>query len=455
MSQLNGNSLTECAVATRRAGRRLASTSIEERNAMLEAIRKNLISRKEQLLAANRTDMEAAQKDVASGKLSPTLYKRLDLSGSKWNSLIAGLETVVALKDPLGRVTYSHEMTEDGLRLYRLTCPIGVVLVIFEARPEAAVQIASLCIKSGNALLLKGGSEARHSNEAIVGAIREAIEPMGMADAIQFVDSRSAVDELLKMDEYIDVVVPRGSNSLVKYIKSHTSIPVLGHADGICHTYIQSKADLDMAIKVTVDAKTQYPAVCNATETILVDETIADSFVPRLFSSLREKGVTVHGDAAVLKILGGAQDGLVEASGNDFDTEWCSLECSMHVVPDLDAAVEHINVHGSHHTDCIITADSKAADEFMRKVDSAGVYWNASTRFADGFRYGFGAEVGVSTNRIHARGPMGLEGLTICKYRLYGNGHTVTEYGDKLLPPSEEALPGEDETELREMYHQN
>ncbi|KAF4716594.1 hypothetical protein FOZ62_026034, partial [Perkinsus olseni] len=451
MSNSNADSLTECAMATRRAGRRLASTSIGERNAMLSAIRSSLLAKKEELLAANRTDMEAAQKDVAAGKLSPTLYKRLDLSGSKWNSLIAGLETVMSLKDPLGKVTYSHEMTEDGLRLYRLTCPIGVVLVIFEARPEAAVQIASLCIKSGNALLLKGGSEAKNSNAAIVEAIREAIEPFGMADAVQSIDSRSAVDELLRMDEYIDVVVPRGSNSLVKYIKSHTSIPVLGHADGICHTYIHSKADPDMAIKVTVDAKTQYPAVCNATETILVDQAIADSFIPRLFSSLREKGVTVHGDSTVLKILGSARDGLVEARGNDFDTEWCSLECSMHVVPSLDAAVDHINAHGSHHTDCIITGDPEAADEFMRKVDSAGVYWNASTRFADGFRYGFGAEVGVSTNRIHARGPMGLEGLTICKYRLYGNGHTVTDYGDKLLPPSEEPLPGKDETELREI----
>ncbi|KAF4734763.1 hypothetical protein FOZ62_025730 [Perkinsus olseni] len=451
MSNSNADSLTECAMATRRAGRRLASTSIGERNAMLAAIRSNLLTKKEELLAANHTDMEAAQKDVAAGKLSPTLYKRLDLSGSKWNSLIAGLETVMSLKDPLGKVTYSHEMTEDGLRLYRLTCPIGVVLVIFEARPEAAVQIASLCIKSGNALLLKGGSEAKNSNAAIVEAIREAIEPFGMADAVQSIDSRSAVDELLRMDEYIDVVVPRGSNSLVKYIKNHTSIPVLGHADGICHTYIHSKADPDMAIKVTVDAKTQYPAVCNATETILVDQAIADSFIPRLFSSLRHKGVTVHGDSTVLKILGGARDGLVEARGNDFDTEWCSLECSMHVVPSLDAAVDHINVHGSHHTDCIITGDPEAADEFMRKVDSAGVYWNASTRFADGFRYGFGAEVGVSTNRIHARGPMGLEGLTICKYRLYGNGHTVTDYGDKLLPPSEEPLPGKDETELRKI----
>ncbi|KAF4681375.1 hypothetical protein FOZ63_002217, partial [Perkinsus olseni] len=275
MSNSNADSLTECAMATRRAGRRLASTSIGERNAMLAAIRSNLLTKKEELLAANHTDMEAAQKDVAAGKLSPTLYKRLDLSGSKWNSLIAGLETVMSLKDPLGKVTYSHEMTEDGLRLYRLTCPIGVVLVIFEARPEAAVQIASLCIKSGNALLLKGGSEAKNSNAAIVEAIREAIEPFGMADAVQSIDSRSAVDELLRMDEYIDVVVPRGSNSLVKYIKNHTSIPVLGHADGrgflsiirnsdpsvgICHTYIHSKADPDMAIKVTVDAKTQYPA---------------------------------------------------------------------------------------------------------------------------------------------------------------------------------------------------
>ncbi|KAF4678108.1 hypothetical protein FOL47_005387 [Perkinsus chesapeaki] len=428
---------------------------IEERNAMLEAIRSNLLANKDKLLAANQTDMEAAQKDVASGKLSPTLYKRLDLSGSKWNSLIAGLETVVALKDPLGRVTYSHQMTEDGLSLYRITCPIGVVLVIFEARPEAAVQIASLCIKSGNALLLKGGSEAKNSNAAIVDTIRDALRPMGMEDAVQCIDSRSAVDELLKMDDYIDVVVPRGSNSLVKYIKSHTSIPVLGHADGICHTYIHAKADPDMAIKVTVDAKTQYPAVCNATETILVDQAIADSFIPRLFSSLREKGVTVHGDPTVLSILGGEKEGLVKASGNDFDTEWCSLECSMHVVPDIEAAVDHINTHGSHHTDCIITSDPKVADEFMRKVDSAGVYWNASTRFADGFRYGFGAEVGVSTNRIHARGPMGLEGLTICKYRLYGNGHTVTEYGDKLLPPSDKPLPGTDENELRKIYHQN
>ena len=410
----------------------LSSTTTEYRNDLIRSVMKALDHDKPHILSANQTDIETCRPLVESGELSNSLFARLDLSGGKLDTLLSGLEALSKLPDPIGQVTYSQQMTE-GLALYRLTCSIGVVAVIFESRPEAAVQIASLCLKSGNAVILKGGREASNSNRALVDAMRSAL-PEEVRDAVQLVESREAVADLLKFEKLIDLIIPRGSAELVRHIKSSTTIPVLGHADGICTTYVQKSADFDKALGILIDGKTQYPAVCNATEVLLVDSEIAESFLALAIPALLEKKVSIRADSRAFESIRSTMDhpSISLATRQDFDTEWCDLTLTIGVVDGLEQAIAHINKHGSHHTDSIATEDKSAAVEFMRKVDSAGVYWNASTRFADGFRYGFGAEVGVSTGKIHARGPMGLEGLTSCKYRLYGDGHTVGQHGKSL-----------------------
>jgi glutamate-5-semialdehyde dehydrogenase len=410
---------------------------VATRNSLLTAMLEKLTLSRDDIIAANQLDMADAEVSVKAGSLPKTLYKRLDLSGPKYDALLRGLDAVRSLEDPLNRLTYTQQMTE-GLQLYRYTAPIGVVAVIFEARPEAAVQIASLCIKSGNCVVLKGGKEAKHSNHALVAAMRSAL-PEPLKNAIQLVESREAVADLLKQDKFIDVIIPRGSAELVKYIKQNTTIPVLGHADGICTTYVHSAANFPTALKILIDGKTQYPAVCNATETLLVDRLIAADFLKLAIPALLGRQVTLKMCPESLALVAPCA-GLVAAEAADFDTEWCDLTLSVKVVAGLDQAIGHINTHGSHHTDAIATEDEAAAEQFMTRVDSAGVYWNASTRFADGFRYGFGAEVGVSTGKLHARGPMGLEGLTTVKYKLFGNGHTVSEHGQSLNPSHQPIL---------------
>jgi len=395
-----------------------------------------LKSRKAEVLQANAKDLE----DATNSGIDASVYKRLLLDESKLSGLLDGLRELAELGDPLGRVTLSRTLSQ-GLLLERVTCPLGVLAIIFEARPEAVIQIASLALKSGNAVILKGGKEASRSNAALVDVVRGAIAEEGgfPVDAVQFVSTREDVAGLLALDEYIDLVIPRGSMKLVRDVKAATRIPVLGHADGICHVYLDSSVDGEAAAPVVVDSKTQYPAACNAAETLLVHPgAIASGAVMVVGRALLKAGVTLHADAVCLSALKECAEPsknenqpigtVILAQQGDWDTEWLSLHMGVACVPSVEEAVAWINAHGSHHTDCILTQEDSSAAFFMANVDSAGVYHNASTRFADGFRYGFGAEVGISTNRLHARGPVGLEGLTTYKYTLRGEGHTVAQF---------------------------
>lgn len=350
------------------------------------------------------------------------MLKRLVFGEEKLADVVEGLHVVQALENPCGKTTIARELT-PGLNLYRVTCPIGVIGVIFESRPDALVQIASLALKSGNAVLLKGGREALQTNAVLCRLLRQAAEKAGlMADFAQLLESREDVAAMLKEDELIDLIIPRGSNAFVKYIMDNSRIPVLGHADGLCHVYVDAAADLDMAVKVVVDSKTQNVSVCNAAETLLVHRDVAANVLPQIAEALRAKDVTLVGDEETVALLG-----CPAATEADWDTEYLDAKISIKIVSSLQEAIDHINLHGSGHTDCIVTEDQSAAETFMTQVDSAGVYWNVSTRFADGFVYGFGAEVGIATGKIHARGPMGLEGLTTYKYKLIGQGHTMAE----------------------------
>ena len=432
-TEANGNSRVEAvARRARAAALQLAALSAEPKNAALEAVGRKLQERREEILEANRADKADCEAEVASGSLSAALFKRLDLEGGKFEAMLAGVVDVARLPDPVGRVTLATRL-DDGLELYRVSCPLGVIGVIFEARPEAAVQIASLALKSSNAVILKGGREASRTNEALVEAIREALgEVDGVSpDAVQLVSTREEVREMLDLDRWIDLIIPRGSNELVQSIQEATRIPVLGHADGICSVYLDRDADLEKAVAVSVDAKTHYPAACNACETLLVHRDRLDDLLPAVGAALVEAGVELRADEEASTRLQASS-----ATAEDYDTEFLDKVLAVKTVSSLQEAVEHINSHGSHHTDAIVTEDADAAEYFLSRVDSAGVFHNASTRFADGFRFGLGAEVGISTNKTHARGPVGLEGLVIYKYRLYGAGHVAADYdpgGRKFL----------------------
>ena len=347
-----------------------------------------------------------------------------------------GIESLITLKDPIGQVQLARELT-PGLDLYRVGCPIGVVGVIFESRPDALVQIACLCLKSGNSVLLKGGSEAKNTNRALYNAIKKAGEKAGLPQGwIGILETRDDVNQMLSCDEEIDLIIPRGSNAFVKYIMDNSNIPVLGHADGLCHIYIDEQADVDLAVKVCVDAKTQAVAVCNAVETLLIHQNIAPKVLGPIAKALKEKEVHLKGDDRAAALVP-----MEKATQADWDTEYLDKIIAIKIVDDLEQAIEHINTHGSGHTDAIISTDDEAVRQFMMLVDSAGVYHNCSTRFADGFRYGFGAEVGIATGKIHARGPMGLEGLCTYKYKLFGHGNTVGEMEDKTKTYTFKNLP--------------
>ena len=432
-TEANGNPGVEAvARRARAAALQLAALSAEPKNAALEAVGRKLQERREAILEANRADKADCEAELESGSLSPALFKRLDLEGSKFEAMLAGVGDVARLPDPVGRVTLATRL-DDGLELYRVSCPLGVIGVIFEARPEAAVQIASLALKSSNAVILKGGREASRTNEALVEAIREALgEVDGVSpDAVQLVSTREEVREMLDLDRWIDLIIPRGSNELVQSIQEATRIPVLGHADGICSVYLDRDADIEKAVAVSVDAKTHYPAACNACETLLVHRDRLDDLLPAVGAALVEAGVELRADEEASARLEASA-----AAAEDYDTEFLDKVLAVKTVSSLQEAVEHINSHGSHHTDAIVTEDAGAAEYFLSRVDSAGVFHNASTRFADGFRFGLGAEVGISTNKTHARGPVGLEGLVIYKYRLYGAGHVAADYdpgGRKFL----------------------
>ncbi len=395
----------------------LAGLTSEKKNAALLQIAKALTANQNKIVEANNRDLAEADRNG----LAMPLRKRLLFDEGKINSVVEGINSLVALPDPVGRQLLATEM-DDGLRLYRVTCPIGVIGIIFESRPDALVQIATLCLKAGNAVLLKGGSEAAHTNRILSDIINHASIEAGMPHGwISLLEKRSDVDEMLKFDEYIDLIIPRGSNEFVQYIMRNSSIPVLGHADGVCHVYVNEKADPEMAVRLVVDSKTQYVAVCNAAETLLIDESIAPTLLPVIAAALEAKHVILHGSEEAAAIW-------PMEKVEEWHHEYLDYEMSVRVVADMSDAVEHINQFGSGHTDAIITEDEDAALAFMQAVDSGSVMWNCSTRFSDGFKYGFGAEVGISTSKIHARGPVGLEGLVTYKYKVFGKGQIVDDY---------------------------
>jgi glutamate-5-semialdehyde dehydrogenase len=421
------DSVASTAHRARAASREVAKLSAAQRNEVLLAAAQAIEQNAQRILEANAADCHAAEPAIASGKMSSPMFARLQVKESGVAQMAAQIREVARLEDPLGRRLAATEL-DDGLVLHRESCPIGVIGVIFESRPDVVTQLASLALKSGNAVILKGGSEAAHTNGALVSICRECLKrfPAVPLDSISLLQSRAAVLELLAMDHEVDLIIPRGSYELVRFVMKHSRIPVLGHGEGICHVYVDRAADLQKALDITYDAKVQYPGVCNAAETLLVDEAIAPKFLPQVIAKLKDAGVEIRGCAKTLALLPSL--GIVPATEQDWRAEYGDLILSIKVVAGLDDAIDHINRYGSHHTDAIVTEDSEAARKFLNEVDSAGVFHNASTRFADGFRYGFGAEVGISTSKLHARGPMGLEGLTTYKYKLYGSGQTVAPY---------------------------
>jgi glutamate-5-semialdehyde dehydrogenase len=426
-------SIIEIARRAKVASGILARLTDVEKNAALSAIALRIRERADDILAANKNDIEAARPLLDRGEISEALFQRLKLDESKLADILKGIDQVAALEDPVGRITLATEL-DQGLRLYRVNCPIGVVGVIFEARPDALVQIASLCLKSGNGVLLKGGREAEHTNRALFAAIQSAVgEARLPADALALLESREDVNALLKAEGFVDLIIPRGSNALVRFVQENTNIPVLGHAEGICHIYVDRAADLRKALAITLDAKLSYPAACNAVETLLVHQQVAKEFLPRVIAALRENRVDVRCDDRSIREL--SLEGVKPAGEEDWRSEYSDLILAIREVASIDEAIAHINQYGSHHTEAIITEDAATFDKFFAEVNSAGVYCNASTRFADGFRYGFGAEVGISTATLHPRGPVGLEGLVTYKYKLAGDGHVSADYSGKDARP--------------------
>ena len=375
------------------------------------------------------TIRKANEQDVAEAKeqqIGAALIKRLVFDEQKLNEVILGLKQVAALADPVGKVL-QRRLLDDGLILEQISVPIGVIGMIFESRPDALVQIVGLCIKSGNAIILKGGSEAKRTNLALVESIKQSSLGSSLGDGyVTLLESHGDVKEMLKMNDEIDLLIPRGSNAFVTYVMENTSIPVLGHSDGICHLYIDEQADLKKALPIVIDAKTQYPAACNAIETLLVHASLVDVFLPEVGKALKEANVTIHGDERTQAAIE-----CIPLEEGDYFNEYLSLELNIRVVDSLEEAIEHIETYGSHHTDAIVSENPEAVRRFFTEVDSADVFANCSTRFADGFRFGFGAEVGISTTKIHARGPVGLDGLMSTKFLLAGSGQIVAAYSGK------------------------
>ena len=418
-SQIASSSLNALTQQTRIAAMNLAVLSTTQRNLAIEKVAQALESSRDDILQANIRDCEGA---IADGIAKP-LYKRLHLDEHKLRLAIAGVRDVGKLADPIGAIQIHREL-DAGLVLKRITCPLGVLGVIFEARPEAAIQIVSLAIKSGNGVILKCGKEAVRSCEAIVKAIKRGLSQTAVnPSAVQLLTTREETLELLKLDKYVDLIIPRGSNAFVRFVQENTRIPVLGHADGVCHLYIDADADIDKAVTIAFDSKTQYPAACNAIETMLVHADIAPIFLPKIAATFNQN-VELRGDERACYIL----PDIAQVTDADWETEYSDLILAVKIVDSLEDAIAHINTHGSKHTDAIVTETAETAAKFMALVNAAGVYHNCSTRFADGFRYGFGAEVGISTQQMPPRGPVGLEGLITYKYQMTGDGHIVANY---------------------------
>ncbi|CAD6586219.1 MAG: hypothetical protein ASARMPREDX12_002308 [Alectoria sarmentosa] len=446
----------EVAKAASISSRNLAVLSTQARDDALTAIHGALQEAKDTILAANAKDLELATKAAEHGELSQSVLKRLDLGRKgKWEDMLQGILDVRDLEDPVNKITLRTRL-DDGLGLERFTCPIGVLLIIFEARPEVIANIASLAIKSGNAAILKGGKETTLSFRAISTTISNALTNTLVPNAsIQLVTARDLITSLLDLDKYIDLVIPRGSNELVRYIKNNTRIPVLGHADGLCSIYIHKDADPEMAVKILIDAKLGYPAACNAVESLLVDEAALSTLLPPVASALLKKGVSLRCDTESKRVLSTVlpkNEALIlqDATEEDYTTEFLAPILAIKTIPtppdaspstSCSLAIAHINAHSSKHTDAILTSSPEIANQFQSGVDSACVFWNTSTRMADGMRFGFGTEVGISTNKIHARGPVGLEGLMIYKYRINGSGQVAGDYGEGGKRWRHERLP--------------
>ena len=417
------SNLIKIAKEAKEAALRLAVLSSDIKNNALLAVADALEIRKKDIFKANMADLTASEKLVATGKITKSTFNRLKLDENKMRDMIQGVRDVAKLPDPINRKLWAMEL-DDGLDLFKVSCPIGVIGVIFEARPDVIAQISALAIKSANAVILKGGKEAVNTNKVIFEIIISALRSVGFPDnAVNQVFTREDVAKMLRLDDYIDLIIPRGGKALVNYIKENTRIPVLGHADGICHIYVDKSANLNKAVDIIVDAKTQYPSACNAVETVLIHKDVASVFTPMLYEALSAKKVEIRGCYVSRGYVGE-----IKPMTDDWAHEYSDLVLAVKVVGNEIDAINHINTYGSGHTDCIISEDKNVCEVFTDMVDSAGVYCNVSTRFADGFRYGFGAEVGISTNKTHARGPVGLEGLTIYKYKLYGSGQVVSDY---------------------------
>ena len=404
---------------------KLQSLSTDIKNKALLEIADKLEQNKNIIFEANKKDLEYAKKLLDENKISLSMFNRLKLDENKMIDIISGIKDVVKLEDHINKVLLETEL-DDNLLLKKISCPIGLIAVIFEARPDVISQISSLCIKSSNAVILKGGAEGENTNKAIFNIINETLESIEdfPKNSVNLVFTRDDIKELLSMDKYVDLIIPRGGNSLVQYIKSNTNIPVLGHADGICHLYIDESANQEKALKICLDSKAQYPSACNAVETILINKNIANEYLPKLYNLFKENNIKMNGCEEVRKILNQSDIGEVK----EWHLEYGDKEASLKIVENTEEAYNHINKYGSHHTDSIVSENKDNIEKFMTYVDSANVYANTSTRFSDGFRYGFGAEVGISTNKTHARGPVGLEGLTIYKYKLFGNYQIVDDY---------------------------
>ena len=411
--------IKQVALQCKNASIKMAALSTQTKNTALQSICDKLKSHADQIFTANINDLDNAKKD----QIEAPLLKRLKFDNDKLQDACDGITSLIQLPDPVGKTLSALEL-DQGLELYKISRPIGVIGVIFESRPDALVQIASLCLKSGNAVLLKGGSEAAQSNRILAVLIHEAGLEAGCPEGwLALLETRDDVDLMLRLEEGVDLIIPRGSNEFVRYIMDNTIIPVLGHADGICHVFVDRLADPDMAVELCIDSKTQYVAVCNAAETLLIHEAGASKILPQLKTALEQKQVKIKGCEKTCAIID-----VAAATEEDWRTEYLDLEVSIKCVSSLDDAIVHINQYGSGHTDVIVTADKQRALYFMNHVDTADAFWNCSSRFSDGFRFGLGAEVGISTNKIHARGPVGLEGLMIYQYRLMGEGHKVADY---------------------------
>ena len=400
-------SVLDIAILAHKAFLKLSSFDKKVKNEILNEVIKNIEHSKNLIFEANNKDLEDAKALLETKEINQSTYNRLKLDENKMRDMVAGIKDIINLEDPTSKVYFRKEL-DEGLVLEKIATPIGVIGVIFEARPDVILQISSLAIKSGNAVILKGGKESYHTNKILFEIVDSALDKFDFKGAVNLLYSREEVKEMLECDKYIDLIIPRGSNSLVQYIQQNTKIPILGHASGICHMYISEFADFEIAKKTTIDAKIQYPSACNATETVLVNKNF--ELVEEFKKALIEAGIKI-----------------VE-NPTRWDIEYGEKTLSFKLVNSLDEAISHINSFGSHHTDSIITNDNNEAEYFLRNVDSADVFHNVSTRFSDGFRFGFGAEVGISTNKTHARGPVGLEGLTIYKYVLRGSGQIVDDY---------------------------